>query len=60
MFNILTRRFVGADEVEGYDFRKAKGKVMAKIRVVWEKVKVKVKGGDRTGIGDAGMEKKVQ
>ena len=55
VFNILTRRFVGADEVEGYDFRTAKEKVKGRMRVLWEKVRVKVQGG-----GGAEMQKKVQ
>ena len=55
VFNILTRRFVGADEVEGYDFRTVKENVKGRMRVLWEKVRVKVQGG-----GGAEMQKKVQ
>ena len=58
VFNILTRRFVGADEVEGYDFRKVKERIQGKVRVFWEQMKGKLKG--RKAVGSMEREKKVQ
>lgn len=38
IFTILVRRFVAADEVEGYDWKGIREKVLARVRVVRERV----------------------
>ena len=38
VFNLLVRRFVGADEVEGYDFRRIRQRVLGRMEVVRERI----------------------
>ena len=52
IFTILVRRFVAADEVEGYDWKGIRDKLVARVRVVRERLGAK--GGDK------GTEKKTQ
>ena len=48
IFTILVRRFVAADEVEGWDFKALRGKVLARVGILSER------------FGGKGREKKVQ
>ena len=38
VFTMLVRRFVGADEVEGYDLGQLKARVRGRVRVLRERV----------------------
>lgn len=38
IFNLLVRRFVGAEEVEGWDLKVLKGRVRGKVLGAWRKV----------------------
>lgn len=38
IFNLLVRRFVGADEVEGWDLRALKARVMGRIAILAERI----------------------
>lgn len=38
IYNLLVRRFVGADEVEGYDLKKFKAKIRARLGMVRDRV----------------------
>ncbi len=35
IFNFLVRRFVGADEVEGYDLRQIKENIRGRVIFLW-------------------------
>ncbi len=52
IFTILVRRFVAADEVEGWDLKGMREKLIQRFRAVKEKLGGKILQG--------GMEKKVQ
>lgn len=52
IFTILVRRFVAADEVEGWDLKGMREKLVGRVRVVRERF-----GGK---VGGKGLEKKVQ
>jgi phosphatidylinositol glycan class T len=43
IFNLLVRRFVGADEVEGFDLRSVKGRIQGKLIGLRDKLAGKVK-----------------
>ena len=38
IFNLLVRRFVGADEVERYDLKALKAKVRWRVLMIWERI----------------------
>ena len=43
VFTMLVRRFVGADEVQGYDFRKIKARVRGRLMVLRDRIR----GGEK-------------
>lgn len=38
VFNLLVRRFVGVDEVEGWDLGAVKGRLRERVGWVWQRV----------------------
>lgn len=47
IYNLLVRRFVGADEVEGYDLKKFKAKIRARLGVVRDRVMSRLRVRDK-------------
>ena len=60
VYNLLVRRFVGADEVERYDAGRMKAVIRARLKLLREKVVFKVKGKGLGGGVQGHDEKKMQ